>query len=387
MNPPIAPTTPEELATVLGEAALQNKSIALIGFDSKLLMAGPAVKTDILLSTRGLGRVLDYEPKDLTISVQAGIPLAELQALLAKNGQMVALDPPHSELASVGGVIASNSSGPLRLGYGTARDLVIGMTFATLQGKLVRTGGMVVKNVAGLDIAKLMIGSFGTLAVVTSVNFRVHSRPARTSTFLFEKPTLESALELRRSILASPLHPIAADLLSPRAMVRLHRRGFAVALRAAGSDAVLARYRAAWNGAEILEHAEEEEFWRFVREFSPDHLRRNPEGCVLRVSSTLKAMGQVLGELTEPYISRLMSGVTTIPVINYAAAAPILARFAENHWPAVIEYAPHSIRAQSPLWLVPENEPEQNAFRMMEKLKAVFDPQHLLNRNRLYGRI
>lgn len=387
MTPPIAPTTPEDLAIMLADAAAANKSIGLIGFDSKLLMAGPAEKTDVLVSTRGLGRVLQYEPKDLTISVETGMPFVHLQALLAKHGQMIALDPPYAECASVGGVIATNSSGPLRLGYGTARDLVIGMTLATLEGKLVRTGGMVVKNVAGLDIAKLMIGSFGTLAAITSVNFRVHSRPARTATFLFEKPTLEAALQLRRELRASPLHPIAADLLSPRATVRLHRRNFAVALRAAGSEEVLKRYRSLWQEAEVLEDGAEEDFWRFVREFAPDHLRRQPDGCVLRVSSSLEAVAQVLAEVTEPYISRLMNGVSTIVATNWAGATPLVTRFAENRWPAVVEHAPHEIRATRPLWLTPDNAPEQNAFRMMESLKAVFDPARLLNRNRLYGRI
>jgi glycolate oxidase FAD binding subunit len=387
MISPLAPNTPEDLAAVLADASSRNKSIGLIGFGSKMLMGGPVVESDIQISTRGLGRVLQYEPKDLTISVETGMPFAELQALLARNGQMIALDPPHWENASVGGVIASNSSGSLRPGYGTARDLVIGMTFATLEGKLVRSGGMVVKNVAGLDVAKLMIGSFGTLVAITSVNFRIHSRPAQTATFLFEKQTLAAALQLRHEVLASPLHPIAADLLSPRVTVRLHRRGFGVALRAAGSDAVLARYRSLWQDAEVLEDSSEEQFWRHVREFVPDHLRRLPGGCAIRVSSTLAAMAQVLGDVQEAYIGRLLNGVTTIAVSNWPAAAALLARFAENRWPAVVEYAPHEIRAEFPLWLIPKTATSQNAFRMMEKLKAVFDPQQLLNRNRLYGRI
>src|SRR3569833_2365954 len=118
--------------------------------------------------------LLHYEPNDLTVSVEAGTRWSELQKTLAKNRQRIALDPPFAADATVGGVVASNTSGPLRKQFGTARDLVIGMQFATLEGKLVRTGGMVVKNVAGLDMGKLMVGSFGTLAVITSVNFRLH---------------------------------------------------------------------------------------------------------------------------------------------------------------------------------------------------------------------
>ena len=111
--------------------------------------------------------------------MEAGLPFAELNAQLAKNGQTIPLDGPWSETATVGGMVAANISGARRRRYGAARDLVIGMTFATLEGKLVETGGMVVKNVAGLDMGKLMIGSFGTLAAIVSVNFRVLG-PARS---------------------------------------------------------------------------------------------------------------------------------------------------------------------------------------------------------------
>jgi glycolate oxidase FAD binding subunit len=116
---------------------------------------------------------------------------------------MIALDPPFPAQATVGGIVSANSSGPMRRLFGTARDLIIGMQFATLDGRLVRTGGMVVKNVAGLDMGKLMIGSFGTLAVITSVNFRLHPLPEETSTFLLSFPELDSAIEKRDSIAGS----------------------------------------------------------------------------------------------------------------------------------------------------------------------------------------
>src|ERR1019366_3558587 len=156
----VTPQSPQELASALGSIAWKKQTITLCGNSSKARMAGPVEPSAVTVSTTGLTRVLNYEPKDLTISVEAGMPYAELSRLLAENRQMVPLDPPFADLATVGGVVASNSSGPRRRLYGTARDLVIGMTFATLEGKLVKSGGMVVKNVAGLDMGKLMIGSF-----------------------------------------------------------------------------------------------------------------------------------------------------------------------------------------------------------------------------------
>ena len=221
----VIPSSVRDLTTVLKEAAAEEQTIEVAGNNSKRLMGGPTTPAETKVNTSGLRRVLKYEPNDLTISVEAGMPFAELQALLAKNQQMVALDPPFFAKATVGGVIATNSSGPMRRYYGTARDQVIGMKFATVAGKQVSTGGMVVKNVAGLDIGKLMIGSFGTLAVVTSVNFRLHPIPEQTHTFVFSFDEVDQLMEKRNSILYSVLRPLALDVISPPAATRLGLRG------------------------------------------------------------------------------------------------------------------------------------------------------------------
>src|SRR5580658_4370603 len=154
-------------------------------------MAGPIAPANVRITTAGLKRLLQYEPRDLTVSVEAGMPFAELNSLLARNGQMIPLDGPYSDSATVGGMVAANISGARRRHYGTARDLVIGMKFATIEGKLVQSGGMVVKNVAGLDMGKLMIGSFGTLAAIASVNFKLLPRPTAEASFLVSFETLD----------------------------------------------------------------------------------------------------------------------------------------------------------------------------------------------------
>src|SRR5205807_5904297 len=134
-------------------------------------------------------------------------------AHLAPRKQMIALDPPFFSRGTIGGVVASNSSGPMRRGFGTARDLVIGMSFATLDGKIIRTGGLVVKNVAGLDMGKLMIGSFGTLAAIAVVNFKVHPIPVKTRTFLWNFANVADAVSTRDTVLKSVLQPAAIDLV------------------------------------------------------------------------------------------------------------------------------------------------------------------------------
>jgi glycolate oxidase FAD binding subunit len=385
----IAPSTPEGFAAELSDAALRNKSIAIVGNDSKLGMAGPAIETETVLSTRRLVRVLRYEPKDLTVSVEAGVPFGDLQALLAQNGQMIALDPPHAASATVGGVVASDSSGPLRAGYGTARDLVIGMTFATLQGKLVRSGGMVVKNVAGLDMSKLMIGSFGTLAAITSVNFRVHSLPQRTETFLFNPGTLDAALEWRRALRAGPLQPIACDLLSPGAASRVGRRGLLIAVLAAGSERAMNRYRAAWPEAERITGETAWAFWVGIREMFPECMRAEPNGVVLKVSTTLNDMAGAWRELKPDDITvgRFLNGVTWTFEPDASRASVLLAGWAKRGWQAVVAYASHEFRMEQTLWHIPEDPAARNAFDVMEKVKRLFDPRQILNRRRLYGRI
>jgi glycolate oxidase FAD binding subunit len=377
----------EDLARTLKHAALKSHTIAIAGNNSKRMMAGPVLSSNVVIATTGLRRVLQYERNDLTISVESGLPFAELQALLARNGQMIALDPPFFTQATVGGVVASNSSGSLRRGFGTARDLVIGMTFATLEGKLVKTGGMVVKNVAGLDTGKLMIGSFGTLAAVASVNFRVHSLPPETRTFLFSFADLKAAIAQRDAVVRSILQPMAIDLISPAAAVRFELRGYVLAIRAGGSKAILARYACDLQGSEQLSGAGETRFWEQIREFTPEFLGRQPGGVVIRISTTMSDVAPLQELISGPSISRAASGVTYAYLTNWQASLPLWTALAERNWTVVVEFAPPEIRGSNNLWLERSSPRAEDTFAIMSKVKQMFDPSTLLNRSRLYGKL
>ncbi|HVT91311.1 MAG TPA: FAD-binding oxidoreductase [Bryobacteraceae bacterium] len=369
----IEPKSPDELASALAEAANQQRSIRLVGRGTKDGMGGPLAAAGAEITTRALNRLLKYEPRDLTISVEAGMRWKDLNALLERNGQMIPLDPPFSGEATVGGVIATNSSGPRRRLYGTARDMVIGMSFATLEGKVVETGGMVVKNVAGLDMGKLMIGSFGTLAAVTSVNFRVYPRPPATRTFRWSFSTSAAALIRRDSILRGVLQPMAVDL-------RKSADGFVLMLEAGGSAAILDRYSRELSGAEILEERSAQEAWREMRQFTPFWLLRHPEGAVARVSTVLSEVGNVMDSLPAPAIARAGNGVC----YGYFTAAEQASEWFAAHREArgVIEYAPRDFRERGELWWGPGQD-----FSIMQKIKSLFDSGNLLNRGRLYGRL
>jgi len=279
----LKPDTAEELASLLAESAAAGRSIQLGGAFTKNGMAGPIEPADVLISTANLNGVLQYEPHDLTISVGAGMPYLELSRLLAANEQMIPLDPPFADRATVGGIIAANCSGPRRRQYGTARDMVIGMTFATLEGKLVKSGGMVVKNVAGLDMGKLMIGSFGTLAALTSVNFKLTPIPAESQTFIRRFETLDDAIEFRDQVLMSVLQPAALDLLNPYAAERVGLSGWSMIIHVNGKPAVIERYARELGNPESAGG----ELWQRLFEFTPNFLLQHAQGAVVRVSSTL----------------------------------------------------------------------------------------------------
>jgi len=380
----LTPTSPEELAAALSAAASRRQTLTLGGRFTKRRMAGHLAQSDVTVTTTALDRVLVYEPQDLTISVQAGLPWCRLTSALAANRQMIPLDPPFSAGATVGGVVSANTSGPRRRLYGTARDFIIGMQFATLEGKLVQSGGMVVKNVAGLDMAKLLIGSFGTLAAVAVVNFKVVPMPPQERTFLLSYDSAEAAVGARDRILGSALQPAALDLLNPAAAFPLGLRGWVLAVDVGGNAAVIERYGRELGGlgaARRLAEPAHATFWQQVRNFTPEFLEANTKGAVVRVSATLSQLRELLEALPEPALARAGSGVCYGYFSDAAAAAAWMGDTADRGWKAIMEFAPEN-RAHLELWPQPGNDLET-----FGRIKALFDPHRLMNRGRLYHRI
>jgi glycolate oxidase FAD binding subunit len=366
------PATPEELAQCLAECNSKDKTVQLSGASTKKDMAGPIEPADVSVSTIAMTRVLQYEPADLTISVEAGTRWADLTVMLASNRQMIPLDPPFAATATVGGVVAANTSGPRRRLYGSARDVIIGMKFATLEGKLVQSGGMVVKNVAGLDMAKLMIGSFGTLAAIAVVNFKLAPVPPASRTFILSHDTLDKAMATQRRVLESVLQPSAIDVLNAGAAQRIALDGYCVLLHVGGSEAVLSRYARELAGADVREG---DGFWTGVQEFTPNWLRDHPGGAVARISTTLSGVRDAVAQADGPAVARAGNGVVYVYFDDAAKANTAGGKGA-------IEFAPAAAKRTLALWPEPGSD-----FPIMEKIKRLFDPKMLLNRGRLYGRI
>jgi glycolate oxidase FAD binding subunit len=199
-----SPVDAEQVSKILAFANDRRLSVVPVGGGTKQQW-GRGAAPHIYLSLARLDRVIEHPWQDLTCTVQAGCIWSKLQQVLAMHGQFVALDPLFPERATVGGIIASNDSGALRLRYGGLRDLVIGMTLVLADGTITKTGGKVVKNVAGYDLAKLLTGSLGTLAVITEVNFRLHSLPQHLRRFSVTAPQTLRFSSLLASIRESHL--------------------------------------------------------------------------------------------------------------------------------------------------------------------------------------
>jgi glycolate oxidase FAD binding subunit len=368
----VTPQNPEELAAVLGDAAARKKSITLGGRFSKNKMGGPIASSAVTIATTSLTRVLSYEPKDLTISVEAGLPWAEFTRLLAENRQMVPLDPPFAGQATVGGVVAANSSGPRRRLYGTARDLVIGMTFATLEGKLVKCGGMVVKNVAGLDMGKLMIGSLGSLAALAVLNFKLQPMPQVERLFLLSFDSLDAAIAARDTILKSVLQPASLDLLNPMAAAIVGWSGYVLAIQAGGNAAVIDRYERELRELGSFRISDTPSP---LPEFTPWYLATHENAAVMRLSCALSQLRDAIQALNTPVVARAGSGVS----YAYFDKAESAAEAVERTHNAIIEFAPEDRKSKLNLWPAPGPD-----FELMKRIKHMFDPEHLLNRGRLY---
>lgn len=397
MSVEVAPSTAEDVAEALRNAAGQKHIVELGGHFTKRDFGGAIASPDVVLSTRALDQVLAYEPNDLTISVQAGIPFKVLKATLQAQGQFLPLDPSFAANATIGGVVAANSSGPRRRRYGTARDMVIGMTFATVAGKLVKSGGMVVKNVTGLDMGKLLVGSFGTLAAMTSINFKVFPRPDEERSFLIFADSLDPLLSLSRTIIKSQLQPVSIDLLDggATALAGLPGKQYCLALQASGNNSLVHRYEREWAGLakehgagdfQALDQAGAESFWNKVSEFPALATADSATASVLRVSSEPKKLGDMLKTAgsagASAIVTRAAAAIAYVSCPDLESTQRCVTACRAKGFPTIVEACSADQKKALELWQHPGSQ-----FAVMQRIKDQLDPGHLLNPGRLYNLI
>ncbi len=208
----IAPADAQAVADTLVTAASEGRAVAPVGGGTALGLGNVPQRLDVALSTVNLAGVFEYEPTDLVISVGAGIRFGDLQAILAEHGQTLPVETPHPSHATVGGLLATALSGPRRLGSGTLRDLLIGISVAHPSGTVTKSGGMVVKNVTGFDLPRIYHGSLGTLGVIVSANFKVLPLPRSEATVIAPYTSAEAALDSASRVYRSALQPVALEV-------------------------------------------------------------------------------------------------------------------------------------------------------------------------------
>ena len=215
------PQSIAELSKIMAIAYEQRLRVLPCGNATKLDWGGLVSRADLVVSTSRLNQVIEHCVGDLTVTVQAGVKYQDLQAVLAEKGQFLAIDPPYSADATIGGILATGSAGSLRHRYNGVRDMCLGIEFVRSDGEVTKAGGRVVKNVAGYDLMKLLTGSYGTLGIATTITFRLYPLPEFTQIVLMTG-TVEAIAQAHQTISTSVLTPIACDLLSPSAIAKIN---------------------------------------------------------------------------------------------------------------------------------------------------------------------
>ncbi|MBE9225189.1 FAD-binding oxidoreductase [Phormidium sp. LEGE 05292] len=216
----VYPNTQQELAEIIACADKNRWRVLPCGNGSKLNWGGLAKEIDVIINTSKLNCIVEHAVGDLTLTAEAGAKFSDIQDILSKKNQFLALDPAYPQMATLGGIVATADAGSLRQRYGGVRDMLLGISFVRYDGKIAKAGGRVVKNVAGYDLMKLFTGSFGTLGIISQVTFRLYPMPEASQTVVLIGAT-DAIAEVNKILLASALTPVAIDLLSTQLVNRL----------------------------------------------------------------------------------------------------------------------------------------------------------------------
>jgi glycolate oxidase FAD binding subunit len=404
----VLPASVHEIQEVLSYAADSELSVIPAGSGTKLGVGNPPNKVDLVLSTSRLDQVLEYEPADLTVTVETGIRLAALQVKLAEHGQYLPLDPPYADRCTIGGITATNASGPSRLRYGSARDRVLGLRVVQSNGTVVKSGGKVVKNVAGYDLNKLYLGSFGTLGVITEVSLKLQPLPEIERTILLTFTDVSGAVNVASEISSSQLLPTSLNLLVNYALLT-DSAELCLLMGLDGPPETVewqidtVKTIAQQNGAvgvEVYAGQRQQELQRSMCAFPEDgaatpivvcraNLRMTDVGGFINTvleaneldSWRVRAMGLMGNGVVYLVFSDFPNG--DVPVEHTADAIANLRDAAANvGGNLIVESAPTALKRQIDVWgLV------GRSFELMKSIKTKLDPIGLLNIGRFVGGI
>jgi glycolate oxidase FAD binding subunit len=378
------PATESEIAALLRFAAEAGVQVAPCGGGTKLEWGSAPKSVDVLLRTARLNRIVEHVPDDMTVTVEAGTRLSQLQAVLAEHRQRLALDPLWPERATVGGVVSANDSGAMRLRYGSVRDLIIGATVVLSNGTIARCGGKVVKNVAGYDMQKLVTGALGTLGVITRAVFRLHPLPeqSRTLRFAFAEPKTANAFML--AVCDSYAVPAAMQMSCGA------EGGIDVDVEIEGCAAgVEAQCDTVCKLATSPASERNPKLW-----LAREELWSDPGSTICKLSTLPDRIAEVV-ESVRAWASRAdwklvaySTGLVWLRVdgAESANAARLIAslrqQLAAHRGSLVVLRAPAALRAEIDIW-----GEVGNSLPLMKRIKEQFDPGAIMNRGRFVGGI
>ena len=358
------PATREELAEALGAAGEAGRPVRIAGAGTKAGWGGSGAAA-LELSTLGLDRIVEHNAGDLTAVLEAGVPLARAQQAFASERQMLALDPPGAD-ATIGGIVATGDTGPLRARYGGPRDLVVGMRVALSDGSIAKSGGKVIKNVAGYDLAKLFTGSFGALGAILEVAVRLHPLAPRTATAMGSSSDPGELALAAIALARSPLEQHGLD-------VRWAAGGGTVLARFAGveprpqAEAAVRLLRAEGLPTEILD--EDEPVWEEQRQAQRGPLVLKVSGRPSRLAELLRSADALGGRV----VGRAALGLFWIRLEEPSAEAVERLRRELAPSPCVVQDRPTDLE------LDPWGPADPAALALMRRVKQAFDPAAVCN--------
>lgn len=402
----VLPGSAGEVAAVVKHAAEAGVPVVAWGGGSAIGVGAPPARAGVVVVLTRLSALVEHEPGDLTATAEAGISLAALQSALRARGQWLSLDPPDADRATLGGILAANASGPRRHLYGTARDLLIGVTVVTADGTIVRGGAKVVKNVAGYDVPKLFIGSFGTLGLIVEATVKLRPVPDAERLVAVPFERFEDAGVALQALLTSDLLPNAVDLLDGASATALGLPPAAATL-AVGFDGLadqvewqvteLARVVAPHGGAKPV--AVSTSTWERLASAARDAVGAPAALMVLSVLPAAVAQTMQRGAESARrrgfvsawcahagvgHVTAALAAQATRP--EPSAIAAVLddwrtsAHAAGGH--ASVTWAPLPVKSALPVW-----DDAGAAGRLMQRIKAQLDPNNVLNPGRFVAGI
>lgn len=384
----VAPGTTEEASAVMRRANDANLAVAPRGAGTKMGWGNPPSRIDLVIETRRLNRVLEHEAGDMVVITQAGITLEALQEAVSGAGQMLGLDP-LQEGATVGGIIAANAAGPRRLRYGAMKDLLIGLTIVLPDGTIAKSGGKVVKNVAGYDLGKLFTGSLGTLGLIVQTIFRLHALPPQRRVVTVDLATASAFDPALQALLQSALIPTILDLQwedgSGRLIVIFE--GIEPSVVAQAGRAV--EMTAPFGTARVVDEAEAAALWEQIHQ-PPWH--QGETGLKINtVPAQLSSTLHDVEDLAHRYaLDTRVSGhaAITIPLVALrgaddavaAATAELRSRVVRSGGSLVVLQAPPGVKEAIDVW-----GPAGDTMPIMRRIKEQFDPAGIMNPGRFVG--